>query len=161
MAGAASGLSWERLAKVGLPRHWRGAMAAGVLLVGVLLAIATTTVLGPLAQGAESRMLRLILLLDLAYLIVLIGIIVLRMARLITARRKTAAGSRLHARLVLIFAGLALVPTVLVALFAGFLVNIGLEGWFSGRVQQVVTVLQALNLRGITSVQIAGGGAAQ
>ncbi|GHG22990.1 sensor histidine kinase NtrY-like [Paracoccus aerius] len=143
MAGAASGLSWERLAKVGLPRHWRGAMAAGVLLVGVLLAIATTTVLGPLAQGAESRMLRLILLLDLAYLILLIGIIVLRMARLITARRKTAAGSRLHARLVLVFAGLALVPTVLVALFAGFLVNIGLEGWFSGRVQQVVTTSQA------------------
>ena len=66
-------------------------------------------------------MLRLILLLDLAYLILLIGIIVLRMARLITARRKTAAGSRLHARLVLVFAGLALVPTVLVALFAGFL----------------------------------------
>lgn len=29
------------------------------------------------------------------------------------------------------------------------------------RVQQVVTVLQALNLRGITSVQIAGGGTAQ
>lgn len=118
-------------------------MAVGLLAVGVLLAIATMTVLGPLAQGAESRMLRLILLLDLAYLIVLIGIIVLRMARLITARRKTAAGSRLHARLVLIFAGLALVPTVLVALFAGFLVNIGLEGWFSGRVQQVVTTSQA------------------
>ncbi len=118
-------------------------MAVGLLAVGVLLAIATMTVLGPLAQGAESRMLRLILLLDLAYLIVLIGIIVLRMARLITTRRKTAAGSRLHARLVLIFAGLALVPTVLVALFAGFLVNIGLEGWFSGRVQQVVTTSQA------------------
>ena len=143
MAGAAAGLSWDRLAGIKLPRHWRGAMAMAVLVVGILLAIATTTVLGPLAQGAESRMLRLILLLDLAYLILLIGIIVLRMARLITARRETAAGSRLHARLVLIFAGLALVPTVLVALFAGFLVNIGLEGWFSGRVQQVVTTSQA------------------
>ncbi|SNR45379.1 PAS/PAC sensor signal transduction histidine kinase [Paracoccus sediminis] len=114
-----------------------------VLVAGILLAGATLTVLGPFAQGAESRMLRLILLLDLAYLIVLIGFIVLRMARLITSRRRTAAGSRLHARLVLIFAGLALVPTVLVALFAGFLVNIGLEGWFSGRVQQVVTTSQA------------------
>ena len=132
MAGATSGLSWDRLASITLPRHWRGAMAAGVLVIGMMLAGATMTVLGPLAQGAESRMLRLILLLDLAYLIVLIGFIVLRMARLITARRKTAAGSRLHARLVLVFAGLALIPTVLVALFAGFLVNIGLEGWFSG-----------------------------
>ncbi|TBN41810.1 HAMP domain-containing protein [Paracoccus subflavus] len=143
MAEAASGLSWDRLAGVRLPRHWRGATMAGILLVGIVLAVATTMVLGPLAQGAESRLLRMILLLDLAYLIVLIGVIVLRMARLITARRKTAAGSRLHARLVLIFAGLALVPAVLVALFAGFLVNIGLEGWFSGRVQQVVTASQA------------------
>lgn len=143
MAGAASGLSWDRLARVRLPRHWRGATTVGIVLAGIVLAGATTLVLGPLAQGAESRMLRMILLLDLAYLIVLIGVIVLRMARLITARRRTAAGSRLHARLVLIFAGLALVPAVLVALFAGFLVNIGLEGWFSGRVQQVVAASQA------------------
>ena len=143
MAGAASGLSWDRLARVRLPRHWRGATTVGIVLAGIVLAGATTLVLGPLAQGAESRMLRMILLLDLAYLIVLIGVIVLRMARLITARRRTAAGSRLHARLVMIFAGLALVPAVLVALFAGFLVNIGLEGWFSGRVQQVVAASQA------------------
>lgn len=143
MADTASGLGWDRLSRVRLPRHWRGTTAIGLLLAGVALAVATTTVLGPLAHGAESRMLRLILLLDLSYLIVLIGIIVLRMARLITARRKTAAGSRLHARLVMIFAGLALVPTVLVALFAGLLVNIGLEGWFSNRVQQVVSASQA------------------
>ena len=143
MAGAASGLSWDRLARVRLPRHWRGATTVGIVLAGIVLAGATTLVLGPLAQGAESRMLRMILLLDLAYLIVLICVIVLRMARLITARRRTAAGSRLHARLGMIFAGLALVPAVLVALFAGFLVNIGLEGWFSGRVQQVVAASQA------------------
>lgn len=29
-------------------------------------------------------------------------------------------------------------PTVLVALFAGLTLNIGLEGWFSGQVQSVV-----------------------
>ena len=36
------------------------------------------------------------------------------------------------------FAGLALVPTVLVAIFAGLTINIGLEGWFSDRVRNVV-----------------------
>jgi two-component system nitrogen regulation sensor histidine kinase NtrY len=118
-------------------------LSFGLLGVGVLLAIATTTLLGPLIQGTESRILRTVLLLDLAYLILLLGLVILRMARLIAARRASAAGSRLHARLVAIFAGLALVPTVLVALFAGFLVNIGLEGWFSGRVKQVVTTSQA------------------
>ncbi|MBK4217214.1 PAS domain-containing sensor histidine kinase [Paracoccus caeni] len=143
MAESATGLSWDRLARIRLPRQWRGLLTFSLLAVGAVLAVATMTVLGPLAQGAHSRMLRLILLLDLLYLIVLTGFVLVRMARLISDRRRSAAGSRLHARLVMIFAGIALVPTVLVALFAGFLVNIGLEGWFSGRVQQVVTTSQA------------------
>ncbi|MCF3972473.1 sensor histidine kinase NtrY-like [Paracoccus salsus] len=143
MAASASGLSWDRLARIRLPRRWRGVLAWGVLVIGAILVAATMTVLGPLSHGVESRMLRLILLLDLLYLICLIGLVVARMARLITARRASAAGSRLHARLVTVFVGLALVPTVLVALFAGLLVNIGLEGWFSDRVQQVVMTSQA------------------
>ncbi|WP_372799773.1 sensor histidine kinase NtrY-like [Paracoccus seriniphilus] len=143
MAESASGLSWDRLARLRLPRHWRGPVSWGALLVGASLAAATIFVLGPLSHGIQSHVLRLILMLDLIYLIMLIGAVLARMARLIMARRHSAAGSRLHARLVTVFAGLALVPTVLVALFAGLLVNIGLEGWFSDRVQQVVTTSQA------------------
>lgn len=114
-----------------------------MILVGAALAAATLSVLGPVSRGAEPQLLRLILLLDLSYLMVLFAFVVLRMARLIAARRQQDAGSRLHGRLVTIFAGIALVPTVLVAIFAGFLVNIGLEGWFSDRVQQVVLSSQA------------------
>lgn len=143
MASLASGLNWDRLARIRLPREWRAPLTWAVVGTGAALALATMAVLGPLTSGSASRMLRLILLLDLAYLIVLLGLVVLRMARLIAARRASTAGSRLHSRLVAIFAGLALVPAVLVALFAGFLVNIGLEGWFSNRVQQVVTTSQA------------------
>lgn len=143
MAGAASVLNWDNLARIRLKRHMRPVLTWGLILVGTALAAATMTVLGPLSRGAEPRMLRLILMLDLAYLILLCGIIILRMSRLIAARRKLDAGSRLHGRLVAVFAGIALVPTVLVALFAGFLVNIGLEGWFSDRVQQVVLASQS------------------
>lgn len=143
MAGSISGLSWDRLAQIRLARHWRPVLAWGMILVGAALAAATMSVLGPVSRGAEPQMLRLILMLDLAYLIVLFGFVVLRMARLIAARRNSDAGSRLHGRLVGVFAGIALVPTVLVAVFAGFLVNIGLEGWFSDRVQQVVMTSQA------------------
>ncbi|MDP5307948.1 sensor histidine kinase NtrY-like [Paracoccus spongiarum] len=143
MAESASGLSWDRLARIRLPRQSRGVLAWGALLLGAVLVVATIAVLGPFSPGVPSRVLRLILMLDLLYLICLLGLVLARMARLITARRASAAGSRLHARLVMVFAGLALVPTVLVALFAGLLVNIGLEGWFSDRVQQVVTTSQA------------------
>ena len=143
MAGSITGLSWDRLARVRLARHWRPVLAWGMILVGAALAAATLSVLGPVSRGAEPQLLRLILLLDLSYLMVLFAFVVLRMARLIAARRQQDAGSRLHGRLVTIFAGIALVPTVLVAIFAGFLVNIGLEGWFSDRVQQVVLSSQA------------------
>ncbi|UFM66858.1 PAS domain-containing sensor histidine kinase [Paracoccus sp. MA] len=96
--------------------------------------------MGPFANAVSGgSLLRLVLLADLLYLIVLTGLVVARMAQIVAARRKSAAGSRLHMRLVGVFATIALVPTVLVALFAGLTVNIGLEGWFSNRVQQVVS----------------------
>ncbi|WP_368500170.1 ATP-binding protein [Paracoccus sp. 1_MG-2023] len=138
-----AGLSWDRLARLRLPRHWRGATTWIVLITGMVLAVATFAVMTPFGRDWPGHMLRAVLLADLLYLLVLVAFIVARMARLISARRRAAPASRLHARLVAIFAGLALIPTVLVALFAGFLVNIGLEGWFSDRVQQVVTTSQA------------------
>ncbi|MEC9103969.1 MAG: PAS domain-containing sensor histidine kinase, partial [Pseudomonadota bacterium] len=143
MAGLEAGLSWDRLARIRLPREWRGALTWGMALAGLALAAATLAIMGPFGRGLQGQALRLVLLADLTYLILIIAFIVARMARLITDRRRAGPASRLHGRLVAIFGGLALIPTVLVALFAGFLVNIGLEGWFSDRVQQVVTTSQA------------------
>ncbi|MFG6081211.1 MULTISPECIES: PAS domain-containing sensor histidine kinase [Paracoccus] len=121
-------------------RRVRNVATLGLAVLGPLLAGLTFVVMGPLA-GVESgsTLLRLVLLADLIYLIVLIGMVVARMTAIVAARRRSAVGSRLHLRLVGVFATIALVPTVLVALFAGLTVNIGLEGWFSNRVQQVVT----------------------
>ncbi|MTH64607.1 sensor histidine kinase NtrY-like [Paracoccus shanxieyensis] len=120
-------------------RFWRNAATLGLAVLGPVLAALTFAVMGPFAEAASGgRQLRLVLLADLLYLIALTGMVVARMAGLVAARRKSAAGSRLHMRLVGVFATIALVPTVLVALFAGLTVNIGLEGWFSNRVQHVV-----------------------
>ncbi|WP_299907519.1 PAS domain-containing sensor histidine kinase [uncultured Paracoccus sp.] len=114
-----------------------------MLGLGLALAAATILVLGPFGARTPQWVLRLVLLLDVVYLIALAGLVTMRLLRMLAARRASAAGSRLHMRLVGVFAIIALVPTVLVALFAGLLVNIGLEGWFSDRVQQVVTTSQA------------------
>ena len=94
--------------------------------------------MGPLSDRTASTALRLIFLADLIYILLLVGLVAARLAGILTARKSSATGSRLHMRLVGVFTALALVPTVLVALFAGLTVNIGLEGWFSERVQQVV-----------------------
>ncbi len=83
-------------------------------------------------------MLRVTLLADLVYVLVVAALVLQGVARMIAARRRKSAGSRLHLRLTGVFALLALIPTILVAVFAVLTVNFGLEGWFSERVRQVV-----------------------
>ena len=138
MAGRVSKDTWNRLSRLRRQRRVQNAATLGLVVLGPLLAAATLAMMGPLDRGAAGNALRLVLLADLIYLILLAGLVALRLTRMITERRQSAAGSRLHLRLVSIFTTIALLPTVLVAIFAGLTVNIGLEGWFSSRVQQVV-----------------------
>ena len=81
------------------------------------------------------------------------ALVLQRVARMVAARRAQIAGSRLHLRLTGVFALLALIPTVLVAVFAGLTINVGLEGWFSDRVRNVVgaSLDAAAGLRGRTA----------
>ena len=113
-------------------------LTIGLTVLGPVLALATFIVMGPLAQGGNSHALRLVLLADFIYFLLLAGLILMRLMRMLAARRARASGSRLALRLTGVFAGIALVPTVLVALFAGLTVNIGMEGWFSDRVRSVL-----------------------
>mgnify|MGYP001173719384 CR=1 FL=1 len=136
--------TWEKLSRLRRQRRVQNAVTIALVALGPVLAFATFVILGPMAQGAESDWLRLILLADLVYFLLLAGLVLTRLAGMIAARRAKSAGSRLHLRLTSMFAGVALVPTVLVAIFAGLTVNIGLEGWFSDRVRSVVgTSLEA------------------
>ena len=109
-----------------------------LVTLGPSLALATFMALGPFDQGATSLFLRLILLADLVYVLVVAALVLARVSRMIADRRSQSAGSRLHLRLSGIFALLALIPTVLVAVFAVLTFNVGLEGWFSERVRAVV-----------------------
>ncbi len=135
---SAQGGFWERLAGW---RHTRKANTYARLALVILapvLALATYLVFGPLDQGSRSVSLRLILLADLVYVLLVAALVLARIAAMIVARRRKSAGSRLHLRLTGVFAIVALIPTVLVAVFAVLTVNVGLEGWFSDRVSRVV-----------------------
>ncbi|MDW4497788.1 PAS domain-containing sensor histidine kinase [Sulfitobacter sp. D35] len=116
----------------------RKTASLGLVVLGPVLALLTYTILGPLGQVANTLSLRLILLADLVYILVVAALVLVQVGRLIAARRAKSAGSRLHLRLTVVFALLALIPTVTVAVFAGLTVNVGLEGWFSDRVRSVV-----------------------
>ncbi|WP_171124795.1 MULTISPECIES: PAS domain-containing sensor histidine kinase [unclassified Ruegeria] len=119
-------------------RKLRNFSTLGLVLLGPVLALATYLVIGPFDLGTTAPTLRLILLADLVYVLVVAALVLSQLGSLIAARRAKSAGSRLHLRLIGAFTLLALVPTVTVAIFAGLTVNIGLEGWFSDRVREVV-----------------------
>jgi len=142
--GLARTASWERLTRLRRQRRFQNVLTLSLVVLGPILVLGTFLVLGPFGQGENSNALRLILLADFVYFLFLGGLVISRLAQMVAARRAKSAGSRLHLRLTGVFAGIALVPAVLVAIFAGLTVNIGLEGWFSDRVRSVVgTSLQA------------------
>lgn len=139
MQGAYRSLTWAKLARLRRMRRVQNGLTFGLVLLGPLLAMATFLALGPLNLGASSQNLRLILLADMIYILLVAGLVLARVMRMIADRRSQSAGSALHLRLTGVFAFVALVPTILVAVFAVLTVNIGLEGWFSDRVSNVVS----------------------
>jgi two-component system, NtrC family, nitrogen regulation sensor histidine kinase NtrY len=129
---------WLRFSRLRRQRRVQTALTLGLVFLGPLLAVATFLALGPFNQDAGSPTLRLILLADVIYILVIAALVLARVLRLIADRRSKSAGSRLHLRLSGVFMLIALIPTVLVAVFAVLSINIGLEGWFSDRVRSVV-----------------------
>ena len=103
--------------------------------LGPFLAVLTYLGMGPLNLNPTSEGLRMLIVLDVSYILVVATLIVRRIARLISERRQSANGAQLHLRLASIFSIIALVPTILVAVFATITVNFGLEGWFSEKVR--------------------------
>lgn len=116
----------------------RSAATLGLVLLGPVLAFLTFLVLGPLSELADAPRLRLILLADLVYIILVAALVMREVARIVASRRARSAGARLHLRLTGVFTVVALVPTILVAVFAMITVNMGLEGWFSDRVSRAL-----------------------
>lgn len=111
-----------------------------MLILGPVLAFATFAILGEMeGLGRASRhALRAVLLADFVYAMVVAVFVARRVGDMVAARRRQSAGSQLHSRLVRFFTAIALIPTVLLAIFAAITLNFGLEGWFSDRVRDVV-----------------------
>ena len=138
MAGALRRMSWDSLAQLRRARRVQTTATLALVVLGPVVVVATFLAMGPLGQGAGSPALRLILLVDLVYVLVVATLVMSRVLAMVAARRRKSAGSKLHLRLTVVFALVALIPAVLVAIFAGLTINIGLEGWFSDRVRNVV-----------------------
>jgi hypothetical protein len=73
---------------------WRSIGTLGLVILGPVLALATFLVLGPLAESVVTPALRLVLLADLIYILVVAALVLREVARVIASRRARSAGSR-------------------------------------------------------------------
>ena len=138
MATRTRRITWENLSRLRRLRRLQSAGTFGLVVLGPVLALVTFLVMGPLDQGASTNVLRSVLLVDMVYVIIVAALVLQRVVRMVADRRKRSAGSKLHLRLTWVFAIMALLPTITVAVFATLSVNMGLEAWFSDRVGGVV-----------------------
>ena len=104
--------------------------------VALGLGIATFTVLsggGPVA--IRPNRVSGLMLANLFVLLLLGAVLAGRITRVWVERRRGSAGSRLHVRLVLLFGGVAVTPTIFVAVFATAFFELGIQSWFNDRVR--------------------------
>jgi two-component system, NtrC family, nitrogen regulation sensor histidine kinase NtrY len=113
-----------------------GAIAVGIAL---LSATATFLVLAGLTPIAPVHEVVVKLLLgNLATGLLLVGIIGREVWVVVRARRRGYAGSRLHVQIVGLFAVIAAVPTILVAVVASTTLDRGLDRFFSTRTRAMI-----------------------
>ena len=80
-----------------------------------------------------------LLLVDLVAVIVLGSLVVRQIWRLWSERRQRLAGHQLHWRLAILFGGVTMMPAIIITLFALFVVDYSLRGWFAERISTAVT----------------------
>jgi two-component system nitrogen regulation sensor histidine kinase NtrY len=115
------------------------AMALGVGVLLVLSGIVTYAVMtGLVPYNPTPATLVAIILVNLTLVLSLGALIATRLVRLWSARRAGRAGARLQARIVGLFSLVAVIPAILVAVFAAMTINLGLDAWFSGRVKDAL-----------------------
>ena len=109
-------------------------MLVGLLLVSLFLMSESTQ-----NSARFGRLYLWLLGINVAGLVVLIGLIVANLVRLARQIRQRAPGSRLSLRMVVIFTSLALAPVSLLYYFSLQFLHRGIDSWFDVRVEQALT----------------------
>jgi len=111
-------------------------LAAAALASGIATYLALTRAppVGP-RPGAVMILLNL----DLVLLLALVALVARRVVQVWMRRRQGLAGSRLQVRLVGLFSLIAVLPTIIVAIFSYLFFSFGIEAWFSDKVRTAIS----------------------
>jgi two-component system nitrogen regulation sensor histidine kinase NtrY len=112
------------------------------VLAGVALAVGLSTFIimargSPL--GIQSGIGTALVLANISVLLLLGAVVAGRLTRVWVERRRGSAGSQLHVRLVLLFSGVAVAPTIVVACFAVAFFHFGIQAWFNDPVRTALS----------------------
>ena len=131
------------------PRIWlarAGDVVIGKVATLILTTLALAVALATFVIMARSPAIGLqqglgiaLVLGNLSLLLLLGAVLAVRLTRVWVERRRGSAGSQLHVRLVMLFSGVAVAPTILVACFAVAFFHFVIEGSFNDPVRTALT----------------------
>ncbi|ARJ65538.1 two-component sensor histidine kinase [Magnetospirillum sp. ME-1] len=125
-------------------RHWSRRvdlarrLAYGLTFASIPAIVATVWVMGGGGAGPtgpDPRVVLSLLATDGVLLAALGGVVGYRVLDVLKARRRGASGSRLHLRFIMLFALVAVTPSVLMSVGSTAFFKYGVESWFSDRVR--------------------------
>jgi two-component system nitrogen regulation sensor histidine kinase NtrY len=126
--------SWA--GRIGLRRKIAYALAVAALASGIATYLALT---GAPPFGPHPNVVLSLLNLDLVLLLALGALVAKRLVEVWAERRRGLAGARLQIRLVMLFSLIAVMPTIIVAVFSYLFFSFGVESWFSDRVRTAIS----------------------
>jgi two-component system nitrogen regulation sensor histidine kinase NtrY len=120
-------------------RRLANLFAPAMVILALLSALVTFLVLTGLTPVLPThRVVVTVLLANAAMAGVLVLVVAWEVVGVVRARQKGRAAARLHGRIVLLFAIVATVPAILVAVIASITLDRGLDRWFSQRTRAIV-----------------------
>lgn len=118
--------------------------AFSLVVAAAAAGIATYAVFTQSSQGPNAPSILILLNIDLVILLLLGFVVVHRIVKIWSARRRGSAGSQLHVRLAQLFGLISVAPAIIVALFSALFFNFGLESWFSDTVRTALQESEAV-----------------
>ncbi len=120
-------------------------LALVLVICGILTGFATFLVLTGLSPVSPTEdVVRWLLRVNLVMFVLMFLLVAYQLIMLLLNFRRGISGAGLHLRMIALFSCVAVVPAVLVAVFATVTLNRGLDNWFSQSTQSIVNTASAV-----------------
>ncbi len=125
-------------------RRLRRFFAVSLAVAAAAAGIATYAVLTQSSLEPNAPSVLILLNIDLVILLLLGFVVVFRIVKIWSARRRGSAGSQLHVKLAQLFGLISVAPAIIVAVFSALFFNFGIESWFSDKVRTALRESEAV-----------------